>query len=317
MQVLRHVLQATGRGAPSRAIAGGLSDEEAVALVRPLLDPACWLAQGQLLTWFLALRGALWWAPPHRPGVVTGVLDGFDIAGFLAAASARGLLDLRSMPGDAAPSSGTTGALVGSALPAMGAMMDVPAELGGSGASGTASASAASLSLHVPAAGASPLIERLLSLTALGWAKQGADGVCAALLQGVVGAAPATYYAAAVGIACRHPVAGVRAAMLRTLSTVPHDAIPLAALAEAAFQLGVGLEAGWLESADVPLALIEQLFAADAVWEAVEAVQAGRMVGAMTAPCLTLDAATPAGGRGWALLVCVCTDMRHGLLGDV
>lgn len=293
MQVLRHVLHATGQGAPSRSVAGGLADDEAVALVRPLLHPISWLEEGQLLTWFLALRCVLWWAPCNRPGVVIGVLDGFDVASFLAAANAVGLLDLRASVGELHRGAIPTMRV----LPAAPAMMEVPAELGGSSASGIASASATRPQAAAPLsmATASPLVERLLSLAALGWAKQGADGVCTQLLQGVVGTAPGTYFAAAVGIACRHPVPGVRAAMLRMLSTIPQDTIPLPALAEAAGQLARALEAGWMDSADVPMALQEQLFTAGSVWEAVECVHGGRQAATMTSPCMTLHAASTAG----------------------
>ncbi len=253
--------------------------------------------------------------------LLQGLLEGFDVAGMVSAANARGLLDIRQQeagdggggsggPGNGREGEGVGGSSgVGSTVTPSTIMFDIPAELGGASGGvpgGHTVPRIPSTSPPTPTPPpppvpvASPLTERLFSLAALGWSSAGAQGPCSRLYETLICLSPQTYYAAALGMAVRHHDSTVRAAMLRTLGKVPLDVLPRETLFEGARQLGVALARGWVEHEEISDGVLEgQLLGGAVVWEALVQEMGGGVGVEHNSGCLTLAIDTPAGVWGW------------------
>ncbi len=76
-------------------------------------------------------------------------------------------------------------------------------------------------------------IDALLDTASKCLGQSGAEDTGAAMLEGVLTFAPATCFAACLGVALAAPESGSRASMLRMLCKVPMELLPESVLAEA------------------------------------------------------------------------------------
>ena len=144
-------------------------------------------------------------------------------------------------------------------------------------------------------------VQELLALARASLAQHGADGVGAALLEGLLTLQPASYLAAALQLALACQAQQERAAVLAMLCRVPTELLPPPVVADALVQLAEGLDGGQLSPPFLPFQLLGRLYRSQHVLRSLQLLVERGPEAAEAAAAAARDAA--AAGDLWTVRI--------------